>query len=29
MLKQAFQQIETLQKKVGYDFLGGAEWPGH
>jgi CBS domain-containing protein len=29
MLKQAFLQIETLQKKVGYDFLGGAEWPGH
>jgi PAS domain S-box-containing protein len=29
MLKQAFRQIETLQKKIGYDFLGGAEWPGH
>ena len=29
MLKQAFLQIESLQKKVGYDFLGGAEWPGH
>ena len=20
---------ESLQKKIGYDFLGGAEWPGH
>jgi PAS domain S-box-containing protein len=29
MLKQAFLQIESLQKKIGYDFLGGAEWPGH
>ena len=29
MLKQAFLQIEALQKKIGYDFLGGAEWPGH
>ena len=29
MLKQAFFQIEALQRKVGYDFLGGAEWPGH
>lgn len=29
MLKQAFLQIESLQRKVGYDFLGGAEWPGH
>jgi PAS domain S-box-containing protein len=29
MLKQAFRQIESLQKKIGYDFLGGAEWPGH
>ena len=29
MLTQAFLQIESLQRKVGYDFLGGAEWPGH
>ena len=29
MLKQAFLQIESLQRKIGYDFLGGAEWPGH
>ncbi len=29
MLEQAFLQIESLQKKIGYDFLGGAEWPGH
>ncbi len=29
MLKQTFLQIESLQKKIGYDFLGGAEWPGH
>ncbi len=29
MLKLAFLQIESLQKKIGYDFLGGAEWPGH
>ena len=29
MLKRAFVQIETLQKKIVYDFLGGAEWPGN
>jgi ubiquinone/menaquinone biosynthesis C-methylase UbiE len=29
MLKQAYLQIESLQKKIGYDFLGGAEWLGH
>jgi PAS domain S-box-containing protein len=28
MLKQAFVQIESLQKKIVYDFLGGAQWPG-
>lgn len=29
MLKQAFWQIESAQKKIIYDFLGGAEWPGN
>jgi PAS domain S-box-containing protein len=29
MVKEAFIRIEALQKKIIYDFLGGAEWPGH
>jgi PAS domain S-box-containing protein len=29
MLKQAFAQIATVQKKIIYDFLGGAQWQGN
>jgi signal-transduction protein with cAMP-binding, CBS, and nucleotidyltransferase domain len=29
MVKEAFIRIEALQKKIIYDFLGCAEWPGH
>jgi len=29
MVKEAFIRIEVIQKKIIYDFLGGAEWPGH
>ena len=28
LLKQTFSQIESLQKKIVFDFLGGAHWPG-
>ena len=28
LLKHAFSQIESLQKKIVFDFLGGAHWPG-